>query len=202
MFERKDKSRSLDNGSVVDRRAMLQKSLLGGVALAGGAVAGFPGEALAADSSADVPSATVRRVITGNNAQGKSTVIKDETVKRGAEMWHTDSKEPLGNGLPEDTHTMLPTIGPQPDQPAGATRGYFFTIQPAKGPFDRATIKGWERGASIVYIMFLNGEITYVLDDGEVKLRAGDVLVQRNALHTWHNHTDTPVTAFAVKISL
>jgi len=185
MFERKDKS----------RRAMLQKSLLGGAALAGGAVA-------FADFSAEVPSATVRRVITGNNAQGKSTVIKDETVKRGAEMWHTDSKEPLGSGLPEDTHTLLPTVGPQPDQPAGATRGYFFTIQPAKGPFDRATIKGWERGASIVYIMFLNGEITYVLDDGEVKMRAGDVLVQRNALHTWYNHTETPVTAFAVKISV
>jgi hypothetical protein len=116
-------------------------------------------------------------------------------------MWHTNAQEPLGNGLPEDTHALLPSIGPR-DLPAGTTRAYFFTIQPAKVPFDRATIKGWERGASIVYIMFLNGEITYVLDDSEVKMRAGDVLVQRNALHTWHNHTDTPVTAFAVKVSL
>src|ERR1700722_17319877 len=113
MFERNDKSHSLDHGSVVGRRAILQKSLRGGVALAGGAVA-LPVEAFA-DSSADVPSSTVRRVITGNNAQGKSTVIKDETVKRGAEMWHTDAKEPLGNGLPEDTHTLLPTVSPQAD---------------------------------------------------------------------------------------
>jgi hypothetical protein len=200
MSECRDKPHSLKNGPVVDRRAMLQKSLLGGVALAGAGVAVSAGEALAADPSSDVPSATVRRVVTGNNAQGKSMVIKDETIKRGAEMWHTDASEPLGNGLPEDTHTLLPTVGK--DLPPGGTRGFFFTIQPTKEPFDRAAIKRWERTASIVYILFLNGPITYVLADGEVEMHAGDVLIQRNALHTWHNHTDTPVTAFAVIVQV
>lgn len=195
MSKRRDKSHGSDNEAVVDRRAMLQNCLL-----AGAAVAGLPDVALAAEAPSGVPSATVRRVVTGNNAQGKSVVIKDETLKRGAEMWHTDATEPMGNGLPEDTHALLPTAAAQPDLPAGGTRAYFFTIQPAKEAFDRATIKGWERGASIVYILFLNGEITYVLDEGEVKFHAGDVLIQRNARHTWYNHTDTPVTAFSVKI--
>jgi len=199
MSEPDSKPHSLENGQV-DRRAMLQKSLLSGVALAGAGVALSAGEALAADPSSDVPPATVRRVVTGNNSQGKSMVIKDETLKRGAEMWHTDASQPLGDGLAEDTHTLLPTVGK--DLPAGGTRGFFFTIQPTKEAFDRAAIKRWERTASIVYILFLNGPITYVLADGEVEMHAGDVLIQRNALHTWHNQTDTPVTAFAVIVQV
>ena len=86
--------------------------------------------------------------------------------------------------------------------PSGGTRGFFFTIQPAKAPFDRAAIKNWERIRSVVYILFLNGEITYILGDSEVKMHAGDVLIQRNAQHAWYNHTDTPVTAFAVLVQI
>jgi hypothetical protein len=41
------------------------------------------------------------------------------------------------------TNTLLPTVGR--DLPPGGTRGFFFTIQPTKEAFDRATIKRWER---------------------------------------------------------
>jgi uncharacterized cupin superfamily protein len=45
----------------------------------------------------------------------------------------------------------------------------------------------------------LSGEIWAVLDDGEVLLRAGDVLVQRGTNHAWSNRTEKPcVIAFVL----
>lgn len=58
---------------------------------------------------------------------------------------------------------------------------------------DRKTIKGWHRVSSLSYVLVTNGELTLLLDEGEVVLRGGDLLVMRNAMHTWHNATETPV---------
>ena len=38
----------------------------------------------------------------------------------------------------------------------------------------------------------LSGEIYALMDEGEVLLRAGDVLVQRGTHHAWSNRTDAP----------
>jgi mannose-6-phosphate isomerase-like protein (cupin superfamily) len=43
------------------------------------------------------------------------------------------------------------------------------------------------RTASIDYGIVLEGEITLVLDDSEVTLRAGDIVVQRGTDHAWAN---------------
>ena len=47
------------------------------------------------------------------------------------------------------------------------------------------------RTASIDYGIVLEGEITLILDDSEVTLRAGDVVVQRGTDHAWANRGDT-----------
>jgi mannose-6-phosphate isomerase-like protein (cupin superfamily) len=46
------------------------------------------------------------------------------------------------------------------------------------------------RTASIDYGIVLEGEITLVLDDSEVTLRAGDIVVQRGTDHAWANRGD------------
>jgi len=38
----------------------------------------------------------------------------------------------------------------------------------------------------------LSGEIYALLDEGEVRLEAGDVLVQRGTNHAWSNRGDRP----------
>jgi len=43
------------------------------------------------------------------------------------------------------------------------------------------------RTRSLDYIVVLEGEIHLLLDDGEVLLRAGDVVVQRATNHSWIN---------------
>ena len=47
------------------------------------------------------------------------------------------------------------------------------------------------RTESVDYGIVLEGEITLVLDNSEVTLRAGDVVVQRGTDHAWANRGDT-----------
>jgi uncharacterized cupin superfamily protein len=47
------------------------------------------------------------------------------------------------------------------------------------------------RTASIDYGIVLEGQITLVLDDSEVTLHAGDVVVQRGTDHAWANRGET-----------
>jgi quercetin dioxygenase-like cupin family protein len=42
------------------------------------------------------------------------------------------------------------------------------------------------------YVIVLDGEITLVVDDGEVTLHKYDVCIQRGTAHTWGNRTSEP----------
>lgn len=46
------------------------------------------------------------------------------------------------------------------------------------------------RTESIDYGIVLSGEIVLLLDDSEVTLKAGDMVVQRGTIHAWTNRTD------------
>jgi quercetin dioxygenase-like cupin family protein len=46
---------------------------------------------------------------------------------------------------------------------------------------------GMHRTKSIDYIIVMSGEIDMLLDDTEVHLKAGDVLVQQGTVHAWVN---------------
>ena len=55
------------------------------------------------------------------------------------------------------------------------------------------------RTRSIDYAIVLSGEIWAVMDVGETKLVAGDVLIQRGTNHAWANRSDAPcVIAFVL----
>jgi uncharacterized cupin superfamily protein len=57
-------------------------------------------------------------------------------------------------------------------------------IEEGKGGARHATM---HRTHSIDYAVVISGEIDMLLDDSEVHLRAGDVLVQRGTRHAWVN---------------
>jgi uncharacterized cupin superfamily protein len=44
----------------------------------------------------------------------------------------------------------------------------------------------------------ISGEIVCILEDGEVTVRAGDVLVQRATLHAWENRGTEPFVTIVV----
>jgi uncharacterized cupin superfamily protein len=51
-----------------------------------------------------------------------------------------------------------------------------------------------QKTRTLDFCLVLDGEITLVLDDGEVALKAGDTVVQRGTNHAWSNRSDRPCT--------
>jgi mannose-6-phosphate isomerase-like protein (cupin superfamily) len=78
------------------------------------------------------------------------------------------------NTPPVDHHQMLIGMGIDPD-----TQGY------QRHPHTHRT-------RSIDYAIVLDGEIDMLMDDSEVHLKAGDVLVQQGTNHAWVNNETRP----------
>lgn len=55
------------------------------------------------------------------------------------------------------------------------------------------------RTQTVDYAIVLSGEITMLLDDSKVHLKAGDVVIQRGTNHAWSNRSNEPcVVAFVL----
>lgn len=138
---------------------------------------------------------SIRRVVTGHDEQGRSRVLIDEQVKDaisnrpGASWGFIWSSE----GFPVDNDAEnLPSR-----KGIGTTikDGTVFRVV----KFDPGVAPRNHRTDSIDYGVVISGEIDMVLDLGTVRLKAGDVLVQRGTLHDWVNNGKEPcVIAFAL----
>ena len=56
------------------------------------------------------------------------------------------------------------------------------------------------RTETVDYAVVLEGEVVMVLDDDEVHLKAGDVVIQRGTNHAWSNRSNKPVKMLYVLI--
>jgi hypothetical protein len=142
---------------------------------------------------------SARRVVTGHDQNGKSIVLSDgmppNVRDKGTgvdfiEIWNT------GNS-PAAIHSVEPepTDGPLKVPPArtGSKIRFndFYPGHIAKLP-PRADGRHpmMHRTRSIDYGIVLEGEIYMILDDSEVLLRPGDVVVQRGTDHAWENRAN------------
>lgn len=161
----------------------------------------------------------IRRVVTGHNAQGKSIFIADGPPpgagSRGTagvvatELWKTYATpaQNTGNAEALDNDFRLPppkngSVFRVVEYPPDAIR--LATL--AKGPDahdetsgmaaarDKGKPRhpGFHKTHTIDYAIVLSGEIYAMMDEGEVLLKTGDVLVQRGTNHAWSNRTDKP----------
>jgi hypothetical protein len=169
----------------------------------------------------------IRRVVTGHNAAGKSVFIADGVSphvfsrRPGSavvtELWKTfgTPADNRGNADVIDNSFRLPP--PQGgsvlriiDYPPDKERITALAAEHASADdgsgrseaLDRNNPRhlGFHKTASIDYAIVLSGEIYALMDEGEVLLRQGDVLIQRGTNHAWSNRTDTPCTVAFVLI--
>jgi mannose-6-phosphate isomerase-like protein (cupin superfamily) len=140
-----------------------------------------------------------RRVVTGHTPEGKSVVLSDgqppNIRDRGTgvdfiEIWNTASAPALVRAdEPEPTDGPLVT-----PPPANGTKIRFNDFFP--GHIDKlppradGRHKMMHRTKSVDYGIVLEGEIWMILDDSEVLLTAGDVVIQRGTDHAWENRSD------------
>ena len=138
---------------------------------------------------------TTRRVITGHDASGKAKVLIDEVVKNvgsarpGAQasvIWSTEGFPVDNNG---DADTSSRKVG------TTLANGCVFRVV----EFSPGVAARNHRTDSIDFAVIMSGEIDMELDDSEVHLKAGDVLVQRGTIHNWVNRGSAPcVIAFCL----
>ncbi len=179
---------------------MLRYSVGGGAALAATVLSGLAGEAAIEPGQAASPAApppalskSVRRVVTGHNRDGKSYIISDELVAVSS-IWTTTPEQPLG--APPSGEARLIAHA------TGDTRCFVATIQPSKAPKPDLTNRiGFHRTPGIAYCFLLNGQIVFLTDTQEVTVKAGEVVVERNTLHSWRNDTNEPVSMLITTVN-
>ena len=133
-------------------------------------------------------SLTVRRVVTGHDAHGKSVFVSDGPAPQfhdrptWAEVWNTaDAPAPITARPDGEPNDRALTVGP----PGLGTIIRILDFQPGnRSPMHRTK--------TIDYGIVLDGEVVLLLEGSETVLRAGDVVVQRGTNHAWENRTDRP----------
>ncbi len=172
----------------------------------------------------------IHRVVTGHDAQGKAIISSNGALPvvvelKGVpgtvfhEVWNTSaSPAPIHN---EADPTLGPLTLPPPRQ---GTRIRFVDIPPdtpellqgggagVKAAFAQigdaaastATTHSphplMHRTETVDYGVVIEGELTLVLDDSEVPLRPGSVVVQRGTNHAWANRSGKPCRMLFVLI--
>ena len=134
----------------------------------------------------------IRRIVTGHNSDGKSefifnggaTAVKEMESMPGlalTELWRTDGA-PADNTGKADALDAFESIG------AGHAR-----VEGSDDPMMHKT-------STIDYLVVLKGEIWAILDNSEVCLKQGDVMIQRGTNHSWSVRTDEPCLLAAVLV--
>ena len=138
-----------------------------------------------------------RRVVTGHTPDGVSVVVSDGPVPVSREIpedgvafheiWNTTGAPAPLTAVEEVDPTERELAVPPPRH---GTKIRINEFQP--GFLDERGLQSpVHRTASVDYGIVLEGEITLVLDDSEVTLRAGDIVVQRGTDHAWANRSDS-----------
>lgn len=167
--------------------------------------------------------AEARRVVSGLDENGKSTIVVDElTTTRIAapaftvcDIWQAptlpapamqedvlDGEVSLNPPLAGFTYRV--TTFP-PDSEWDLAAGYEDSLG-AMGGADAHTddsdsgIAGLHQTDTVDVITVLSGELYAVLEKGETLLAPGDSFVQRGTKHTWSNRGDVPCTIVAVQM--
>jgi mannose-6-phosphate isomerase-like protein (cupin superfamily) len=141
----------------------------------------------------------IRRVVVGVGPDAQSTVIYDgASPHRHAhalypgvtvtELWSLHPGDRLVPG--EDPAGQRAGVRPGA---AGESRYYSVRIEPGEDIPLHVT-------PTVDYHVVVAGEVTCVLQTGEVTLRAGDVLVIQGAAHGWRTPPNVPFVSFAVMV--
>lgn len=189
--------------SLIDRRTAFERTI--GAALAGALVGGFGLDAAAEQrgtgSSGVLGPEGVRRIVTANNAQGKSFIVSDQRIATGQfpSLFKATGDNPLGPGAAGEMKEFLPTDQPQLEPALGGSSFHYVVLPPWKPDMKPL----WHRTLTLDYNILMAGELVLMLDSGEVTLHAGDVVVQRNTSHAWRNNSTTePVRWVAVLVPI
>ncbi len=158
----------------------------------------------------------MRRVVTGDNAAGRSTIILDGGPSSASgvpdlgglfEIWEDAATGPLDPRDHSDLGTTRPVLGPRPGNvqvrwfvvaplPEGVpkpqldatVRQVFAGFDGERHIIDQSRHPAMHETHSIDIICLLQGDVSLILEDGETRIRPGQVVIQRGTNHAWAAH--------------
>lgn len=168
----------------------------------------------------------IRRVITGHDGGGKSVFIIDGDATAVKEMesmpglaltdiWQTNGAPADNSGTadaadrpvvlePPANGTIFRVVEFPPDSAwrdqADAMEA-FDSIGAGHASDSDSDDPMMHKTATVDYLIVLKGEIWAILDDSEVCLKQGDVMVQRGTNHSWSVRTDQPCLLAAILVN-
>ena len=147
-----------------------------------------------------------RRLVTGNNASGRSILVEDAEIKETGSagnfnFWRTrawDSADVPARPLPffpAAGETIFRVFRIPPDDPAmtGAAieriaTGFFAELGDPRCSMDTSRHPLMHATPTVDYIMLLSGNAALLLDEGDpIDLKPFDAVVQRGTNHAWLN---------------
>jgi hypothetical protein len=168
----------------------------------------------------------VRRVLTGHDAEGRSTFLADglaPNVKEMASMpglaltdlWETKGAPASNAGdadaaarpvrlEPPKNGTILRIVEFPPDsqwRDAADGREAFKSIGAGHAQDRHSSDPMMHRTSTVDYIVVLKGEVYAIMETGEKLLRPGDILVQRGTNHSWSVRGTEPCIVAAILVN-
>jgi len=168
----------------------------------------------------------VRRILTGHDSAGRSTIIADgqaPNVKEMASMpglaltdlWETTGAPANNDGHkdaaarpvrlePPKNGTILRVVEFPPDaqwRSSADARAGFKSICAEHVTDKHSADPMMHRTSTVDYAIVLKGEIHAVMEEGETLMRAGDILVQRGTNHSWSVRGNEPAIVAFVLVS-
>lgn len=158
----------------------------------------------------------IQRIVTGHNAAGRSMILFNSLVRPWEDykdLWVTE-RTPASNAGHADAVEHRPTkfeppplgsafrivcIPPEAEMAAlsaeereGRIARLFEQLGGSHTRVDTTRSVGMHKTRTVDYVIVLSGEITLLLDEGEVNLTPFDVVVQRGTNHNWINRGTEP----------
>jgi len=150
----------------------------------------------------------VRRIVTGENAQGRSIItfdgptpnvfVADHSPLTAHVAWATgegaakgDDPAPAGHafGFHSEKGTILRIVDFPPDASYDLEKVGQFLDEEHVRDHDSPRHFWFHKTPSLDYAICLEGEIYAMMDEGETLMRPGDVLIQRATNHSWSNRS-------------
>ncbi|MCA0239753.1 MAG: cupin domain-containing protein [Proteobacteria bacterium] len=166
----------------------------------------------------------IRRVVTGHDAQNRSTFIMDGLAPNIKEMesmpgvaltdlWETATAPADNTGRadavtrpvrlePPSVGSILRIVEFPPDQQwkgADAAKA-FASIGAGHAPDAHSDDPMRHKTSTVDYIIVMKGKIYAILDTGETLLKTSDVLVQRGTVHSWSVRGTEPCVVAAILV--
>ena len=168
----------------------------------------------------------VRRIVTGHHADGRSKVMISDSgpnmteIKGWPGLWVTElwttEEMPIDNKRHDDrgVRKMRHDPGPSgtifrvveiPPETSGTqidAQAAFEHLGSENKPraADSAKHQSMHKTNSVDYLVVISGEMTMLMEDGEIALKPGDCIVQRGTNHAWVNKSGKPCVLAAILI--